>query len=375
MRAFQYIWAKQNYRIALVIAVVISLWLASGLLVDSDSTPLAEAGEPAAALTKVKARYINAQTYPLAVNIRARTEANRDVDVRAEVSGRVMALPVEKGGRVNSGDVICELAPEDRVLRLSEAEATVAKAQLDYDGALRLKSGGYQSRTAIAGAKAELETARADLKRRQLDVSNLKIRAPFAGIVDRRPVEIGDFMQRGDVCATVLDLDPLVIAGRVSETEVGLIPPGGEATAIMRTGEQVKGRIRFIERNSDQVTRTFRIEVAVPNAEQLLRSGITTDLSVPSGEIPAHLVSPALLSLDDDGRVGLRILSSEHRVNFVTVDIVGDHPQGVWVAGLPQNALVITVGQEYVSSGEEVAVSLENQPQITAAQLSNRNSP
>ncbi|TQV80139.1 efflux RND transporter periplasmic adaptor subunit [Exilibacterium tricleocarpae] len=369
MQLIQNIWAKNNYRIALLIAGAISLWLLSGVFAGEDSTQVVDASKEVVPLTKVKARYVSAQTYPVTVAIRARTEANRDVDVRAEVSGRIIGLPVAKGGQVEAGDIICELAAEDRALRLAEAESLVAKTQLDYDGALRLKSGGYQSRTAIAGAKAELETAKAELKRRQLDLNNVKIRAPFAGVVDKRPVEIGDFMERGDVCATVLDLDPLVITGRVSETEVGLLPEGGQASASLLTGEQVEGTIRFVEHSSDPVTRTFRVEVAVPNPGQQLRSGITAQLGVKAGEIAAHRVPSALLSLDDEGKVGLRILDGEHRVQFVTVDIVGDHPQGVWVAGLPDNALLITVGQEYVSSGEEVVVSFENQPGVAATQL------
>jgi hypothetical protein len=63
--------------------------------------------------------------------------------------------------------------------------------------------------------------------------------------------------------------------------------------------------------------------------------------------------------LDDAGRVGVRLLDEKNRVRFSLVELVGDHPQGVWVTGLPEKTLLITVGQEYVSNGEEVSVTLE----------------
>lgn len=384
MKFFQNIWAKKNYRTSAIIAAVTLLWLSTGFLGESPQGESSHSESikgkadqevtPSNDLTSVKARYISASSYPMIVRVRARTEANRDVDLRAELNGRVVSLPVAKGQQVKTGEVICELAVEDRQLRLTEGESALDRAQMEYDGALRLKSGGYQSRTAIAAAKSRLGTAKANLKRRQLDFVNLKIRAPFDGVVDSRPVELGDYMERGDTCTTVLDLDPLVISGRVSEAEVGRIPANGEVTATLLTGEVVNGKIRFIQRSSDKVTRTFRLEAAVPNSALALRGGITAKLQVATGRVEAHVIPATLLSLDDEGSVGVRILDENRRVHFVPVELVGDHPEGVWVTGLPERPLLITVGQEYVISGEEVAVTmervtLENHAEMSAAQL------
>jgi len=346
---------------AAIFAAVMSLWLFSGLWVDSE--PVVTGSERAASeLTLVSARPIRAQAFPTAVAVRARTEANRRVDVRAEIGGQVVAVPVQEGATVKAGDVICELAVEDRQLRLAEARAAVASSQLEYDGALRLKSGGYQSKTAIASAKARLESAKADLKRRQLDLAQLKIRAPFDGVVNDRAVEVGDLIQRGDICATVLDLNPLVISGQVSEAEVGRIPRGGNAQAQLATGQQVEGQVRFVSRSSDEVTRTFRVEVAVPNPDFALHGGITSHLTIPTGEIAAHLVTGSVLTLNDAGEVGVRILDDNDRVQYMPVTLVGDDRNGVWVTGLPETTRLITVGQEYVIPGEKVAVSLEEPP-------------
>ncbi len=345
---------------AVIIAMVTLLWLGSGQLVDTSPTATTESTKPSTELTSVRVRAISAQEFERTVMVRARTEANRQVDVRAEISGLVASEPLAEGSLVGAGEVICELAEEDRPLRLAEARAAVASAQLDYDGALRLKSSGYQSRAAIAAAKAKLQTAKADLKRSELELAQLKIRAPFDGVVDHRSVELGDLMQRGDVCARVLDLNPLLLAGRVSESELSQIHVGGKASARLSTGETVSGQLRYISRSSDEVTRTFRVEVAVPNPDYRLPSGITTRLSIPAGVVPAHLISASVLSLDDTGKIGVKIVNDEGRVEYVSVTLVGDHPQGVWVTGLPVDSRLITVGQEYVASGQVVAVSLEN---------------
>jgi multidrug efflux system membrane fusion protein len=272
----------------------------------------------------------------------------------------VVNLPAAEGRLVKKGDVVCELALEDRQLRFRQAQSAVAQAQLEYDGSLKLKSGGYQSRTAIAAAKAKLDSALADQRSRELDLANTKIRAPFDGLIERHAVDEGAFVKRGQECATLIDLDPLMVTGRVSEKEVDGLAKGAQALVSLRSNDLVRGRVSLVGSESDEVTRTFRVEVEVDNSDHRLRSGISADVVVGTGNIRAHLLSPALLSLDDSGRVGLRILNEQNQVAFVYVELVGDHKQGVWVTGLPEQSLVITLGQEYVSHGETVAVELEN---------------
>jgi membrane fusion protein, multidrug efflux system len=371
-----HIWANKNYRISGIFVALTCLWMMTGLFSNQAESQQGVSVTDSKTLTSVKARYIYAEDFNRTARVRARTEANREVSLRAEISGRIVDLPAVKGSRVKKGDVVCELALEDRALRLNEAQAAVEQAQLEYDGSLRLRSGGYQSRTAIAGAKARLQTAKADFSRRQLDLENVKIRAPFAGVVEKHSVEVGDFVQRGDMCASVLDLDPLLVVGEMSETEVGKIELGTPAFASLLTGQKLEGVLDFIGRSSDTITRTFRVEVSVSNPDMSLYSGITSDLVIPAGNLQAHIIPPSLLSLDDEGRVGVRILDETNHVAFRIVELVGDHPRGVWITGLPEKSLLITVGQEYVSSGEEVSVTLEESNQSSVqSELQSASAP
>ncbi|WP_299598477.1 efflux RND transporter periplasmic adaptor subunit [uncultured Microbulbifer sp.] len=358
------LWRQRNYRIAAIVAILAVVWLLSGLLSGandgaSEPVPGASAKRPVAEEITVKARRLDAQPYVTRVVVNSRTEANRSVQVRAELDGVIAALPVEEGQRVAAGDVICEIAAEDRPERLEQARATLRKAELDFAGAKKLEGRGLQSGTAMAQQEVALASARAELKRAQVDVKNLKIRAPYDGLVNSRAVELGDFIRRGEECATVLDLDPMLIVGEVSESHVGNLNVGGSASAQLQQGQLVEGRLRYVSQQAHPNTRAYRVEVAVPNADGALRSGISARMALPTGEVLAHRINASLLTLDDRGQLGVRTLDEDHRVRFMTVQLVSDENAGVWVAGLPARPLLITVGQEYVSEGEQVAVELE----------------
>lgn len=368
--SFQAFWSNTNYRIASIIALAMVLWFGSGIFASEEpSAQPSTGGETSKELTSVRAKRINAQAFPLVVSLKGQTEANRAVDIRAEVGGQVESLAVAKGAVVEKGQVVCQLAVEDRGLRVAESQASVDQAQMEYDGALRLKTGGYQSETAIATAKAKLESAKANLLRRQIDLDKTAIRAPFAGVVDERPVEIGDLMQAGGVCATVLDLDPLLLTARVSEQEIAGVPKSGRVDARLITGETVEGKIRYVSRKSDDVTRTFRIEAEIENPDHNLVSGITAEMKVLMREVPAQLISASLLILDDEGDLGVKVLEENNVVQLRRVDLVGDASDGIWVTGLSDSTLLITAGQEYVGIGERVNATIENNQQSQSSPM------
>ncbi|GMG87153.1 efflux RND transporter periplasmic adaptor subunit [Biformimicrobium ophioploci] len=359
MSLIKSILSNKNYRVAAVVALLTLAWLASGLMGDKqDVIPAAEvAGEET--LPLVQAARLQAQPYATTVVVNSSTEPNRSVRLRAELDGVITKVPVEEGSNVSAGTVICEVGEEDRRQKLVEAEAQLAKARLEYQGAQKLISKGLNSQTALAQFKAALETARVVQKRAELDIERLQIKAPYAGVVNRRMVELGDFVRRGEDCAVLLDLDPILVVGQVSESQVGLLRKGSTARAKLQVGGEITGTLRYISSETDPITRAYRVEVAVPNADGKLRAGISGRLALPTGEMLAHKISPSLLTLDDEGLMGVRIVDDQGRVRFVRVNLVGDAADGVWVTGLPREILLITVGQEYVGEGDLVKVSIE----------------
>lgn len=361
---------RKTYLTAGVIALAIVAWFLSGWLLTGDAEvrhpTVAEVNERTEAViedkvpTVVRGRRIQATEVFENVTVRGRTENKRTVLVRSEVSGRVIERPVERGDRVETGDLLCRLSPDDRPARVAEAGEALNRARIEYQGRLRLKSQGFQSESTIAEARAQVASARARLKLAQLNAERTLVRAPFAGMVETTDVELGDYIQPGMPCATIVDLDPMLLVGRVSERDVHRLEVGGMTTGVLSTGESVTGPVSFVGQQADPTTRTYAIEVTLPNPDYALRSGITTRINIPVATVLAHKVSPALLALDDAGDVGVRTTDGDDRVEFHEVDIVADDDDGVWVTGLPRFTTLITVGQEFVVAGERVEVVYED---------------
>ena len=151
----------------------------------------------------------------------------------------------------------------------------------------------------------------------------------------------------------------MLLVGRVAERDVHKLKLGTTAIGTLIDGTQVSGTLTFIGQQSDTATRTYPVEIQVPNPSYTLRSGVTTQISIPIETVMAHRISPALLALDDDGRVGVRTLDSDNRVVFNLVKIINDDGGSVWISGLPETATLITVGQELVVPRQQVDVVFE----------------
>jgi len=132
----------------------------------------------------------------------------------------------------------------------------------------------------------------------------------------------------------------------------------------------MEGAIRYLAPVADRNTRTFRVELAVPNPYNV-RAGLTAELQLSGPTLSAHDLSPALLTLADDGVVGVKTVNSNNRVEFYPVEIVGSSANGVLVTGLPDLVTVITVGQGFVNVGQQVEPvafsAIENTPSYERA--------
>jgi multidrug efflux system membrane fusion protein len=375
---------RGTYITAIIIAALIGVWLFSGQVgndgVDQHPT-LAQINEQRSAElqdlapTRVRARVVHATPQVREVVLRGKTENKRTVEVKSEVAGRVIDRPVDRGAVVAAGDLLCRLSLDDRMAALGEARAALEQATIEYEGSLRLKERGFQSETAIAQAKARLAAAEAELTRRRLDLERTYVRAPFSGIVENVQLEVGDYVGPGSSCATIVDLDPMLLVGRVPEKDVQRLSKDQPVRGILSDGREVEGPITFIGQQSDAATRTYAVEVEVPNPEYALRSGITTEIHIPVDRVMAQKVSPALFALDDEGRIGIRTVDAQNRVVYYPVEIVRTDVDGVWVSGLPDSATIITVGQELVVAGEEVDVSYEPATELPARATPTRDDP
>lgn len=361
-------WLSTPTTIAAVIAFIAIAWVLSGQIGANEKPATRKPPHNATVVVpQVRVAWFDADERVNALIVNGATAASRKVDLRAETIGRVIAVGAEKGAVVAKGDAIVRLAPDDRDARLSDARALVRQRQIEADAARQLQQKGFRPDTAVAASDAALEAARAQLARIELDIARTVLRAPFAGTLDRRPAEIGTYVKEGDLVATLIDLDPILVVAQVSERDIGKLALGKPGQARLITGETVEGTIRYIATAAEAATRTFRVELAVPNADRWLSDGVSAQLRLPLPPTRAHRVSPALLSLGDDGSIGVKSVNDDGRVIFHAVSIAGDGPEGIWLSGLPPRVRLITVGQEFVKPGQRV------QPiEATAHQAANR---
>ena len=335
------------------IAIAIALWLMSGQGVEEES-PRAIAEDASAAAdvrTSVRVRPQVAEEVTRMINVNGKTAPARVVEINAETDGRVIAIGVERGERLDKGQVIVRLDERDRHARLAQAEATVKQRELEFEARKELQNQSYVSEAQLQEAAAMLETARAELSRARLDVANMVIRAPFDGALQDRMVEIGDYVKTADPIATFVDERKLIVSANVSEFDAHHVVKGKRGSARLATGQLVEGTIRYVAPIADEATRTFTVELEVDNAAGDYRGGMTAELMIPAETIFAHKVSPSLLTLDDEGNLGIKTVNEFGEVEFHPADIAMSSSEGVWIAGLPHSVSIITVGQGFVNEG------------------------
>ncbi|MBT3990981.1 MAG: efflux RND transporter periplasmic adaptor subunit [Rhodospirillaceae bacterium] len=350
---------NKSYLIAAGVALIAVGWIASGqfggdeekIETAANKTQLAGKAVP---LTKVRVMTSTAQIKVNELVILGKTEASRRVDLKAETSGRIVALKAKKGDRLKKGDVIAQIALDDRPARMSEAKAKLRQREIEFQAAKELSARNFRSKVKLAETEALLDSARASLATIKLDMNRTVIRAAFDGVLESRPVEIGDVISVGYTVATIVDLSPMLVVANIPESQIGLVKSGLTGKARLVTGRKFEGTIRYVSAEAVNTTRTFKIEMETPNQDRSIVAGLTAELRLSLGEVKAHRISPAVLTLSHDGLIGLKSVDADNIVRFHSVQLVADTPNGMWLGGLPNHLSLITVGQEYVKVGQQV---------------------
>ncbi|MCK5444847.1 MAG: efflux RND transporter periplasmic adaptor subunit, partial [Rhodospirillaceae bacterium] len=266
----------------------------------------------------------------------------------------VLEVVATKGSAVNKGDILVRFDAEGRDERVSEARARLAQTEIAFDAATALGKEGFRSKLNTAGAKADMEAARAGLALAKSNFANTQIRAPFSGIVDDIPVEAGDLVSKGKMAARVIDLSQVKVSAEVAERDAVNVSLGGSATVKLMDGRSFEGMVSYVSKASSAATRTYVVEVTLQTPDHSIADGVTAELRLPMQTENAHRVSPAILTLNDEGRLGIKAVDSDNLVVFHGVEMVSDTRDGIWISGLGPEINVIVVGQEFVRPGQKV---------------------
>ncbi|MEC7585627.1 MAG: HlyD family efflux transporter periplasmic adaptor subunit [Pseudomonadota bacterium] len=236
-------------------------------------------------------------------------------------------------------------------LKANYENARMTLAQIDLARNLRSEVDIAQNRARLATAKSNLAVLRDQL-------AKSTIKAPAAGWLETMHLEQGEQIAAGAPAATILDMDELKIVVAVPQTNISEVGLGDPVNVNVAGAGMRKGAVTKIASISSTTTRTFDVEVTVPNPGRELRAGMTVEANIDVGFQPAFGMSPAHLSVAGDGSLTAKI-DDGGTVRVVPVELVRSGVEQVFVSGLADGATLLTFGQAFVNAGDPVRVSPE----------------
>ena len=291
---------SKNLRISFYILLPLSFWMISGLFVEEKIIE----EDKISSFATVAVTKSNSEFYKPEILLKATALSERRVNVRAKTSGEVVKIGARQGEFIKKDFILCSLG----VVELNRTE----------------------------------------------------VKSPFSGYIES-VVKPGNFIERGQVCATIIQLDPIIFVAEVPEISIAKVKVGQNVDINLVTGQKVSGILSFVSKSASPATKTFRVEVEIQNKDGLIKDGLTADLIIKTDKVKAHKISPSILILDDDGKLGVRITNTENIVEFYEIEIVQDSPEGLRATGIPEGSNIIIQGQGFVEEGQLVQITTLDQ--------------
>ena len=407
---------KKSIFIASFILLVVVGWIGSGQFTDvnaQDDTSLStdSINETVEKIVvedtgnKVEVKEFNFSQIDQSIDLQGQTTHNKKIDVKSETTGNIINIAFNRGDKVSKGDELIKISIENRkellnsakkdldrlnkelelneknkINRLSQNKELIKLYEIEFASAKQLIDKGLSSKSKLSLASFNLANARSDqedilitfesqqssigaqianvrsqLKNIELDIDKTVINSPFSGIISDKMIEESEYITPGNIMFTIIDLNPIKIQGYLSEFDVNKVSLGTKAIIENTNGLKKNGTISFISPSAETSTRTFEITIEADNADLSFKSGITTKITIAGSELKAHKIPPSILTLQDDGTVGVKAVNDENIVIFYPTTSVKDTIDGIWVSGLPDKVNLIVTGQEYVAVGESVS--------------------
>lgn len=346
---------------AIAVLVATAAWVATGEFSsvgsaadDSEGQRPAERTEAPAPVRTVGVVNAPRSEHARAIRISGVTDADKRAVLGTRAAGIVEELPIEVGTRVEKGDLIVKLEAEGKESAIETARQLLTQREAEAAAARRLSERGSIPKLQLDNALSALAAARSQLEAAQAELVRNSVFAPFTGVIDKVDVELGSAVQPGTQVATLLNLDPVLARGEISERDLGYVKPGDPATVRLVNGMEVEGTIRHISRDASAATRTFRVEVAIPNEDGVVPAGMTAEITLRAAPVTATLLPRSVVTLSGEGDLGIRAVDAGNKVVFFPIDIVDDTPRGLVLGGIPEDVRIIVAGQELISEGDTV---------------------
>jgi multidrug efflux system membrane fusion protein len=362
-------------RIAAVGLVVgAAAWIASGHLFPHETAESRAAVQPQQQQQQQQKLFrvsvIDSRVEPRTRNLvlSGRTEADKRMMLTARADGTITELKVRRGSIVKEGDVIAVLSDEAREARVLQAKAMLMQRKTELAAKMKLVEQGSMPKLEAVNLETQFKAAEAGLAAAEAERERSVIRAPWSGIVNDVPVEVGQAVLSfsGKEVAQIVSIDPILAVVEVAERNLAGVHLGDPAEVRLVTGKKANGKVRFISKSASASTRTYRVDVEVPNADGSIPDGITAEVAIPLAAVPATRVPRSALTFSSSGELGVRAVGADSKVAFLPVSVVEDQQEFMWVGGVADSARVIVQGQDFVREGQQVE-PVEGEAPKTAA--------
>ena len=288
----------KNIRISLYILIPIIFWMLSGFFKNENSDPLVSSNE----LFSVQTLISESVEYQPLIKLKATTKSEARINIKAKTSGEVVSIGAIQGEYVNKDSVLCSLG----IVELNRTE----------------------------------------------------VKAPFSGYIENI-VKPGNFLERGQICATIIKLSPIIFLAGVPEYEINKVKKGQDVILELVTGKIITGELTFVSKSASSETRTFNVESQIENPDGSIKDGLTANMTININKVRAHKISPSILLLNDDGKLGIRIVDDNNEAKFIEITILEDSEEGLWVTNIPDLVEIIIQGQGFVEDGQKVLTNLK----------------
>lgn len=312
-------------------------------------------------LFKVKVKESDASLKTQYYTTQGFVEFAHKITLKAEIPGEIKKIFVEKGSFAKKGQFLLSIDLKARQAKLKEAESLLEQRGLEYRAAQTLAAKKFKSLTHLADAKARYDGAKAALSEAKDFVETGSIKAPFDGIFEEKFIEEGDTIQIGDKLATFIRKGSAQVIVQVPEINISAVKKESEVEMTFASGKQHTGKITFVSHLSDPTLKTFRVEIALGDLQDSIFEGMTATVHVPLNKSMMHEVSPAVLTLNDRGILGVLTVDDVNQVIFSPIEVGYYETERVWIKGLASHARIIVGGQEFVKPGQHVDVQKETQ--------------
>jgi len=349
---------QPTYTATGLLILVLVVWMASGVLMPSEDNANTEAldssDQQTADLMKVEVTAVFPTDMERQITLQGQVHANRELAVSSKTNGAIESLNVTRGTRVSANTVIVKLSNEGRNSQLLEARARIDTASSEQNAAQKLQRQGLQSQLKAKQAQADLASARAALKRIENEIKHTEIRAPFAGIINKLPVELGQQVDKGTIISHIVDDSSFRVSASVAQQSVHQLKVGQPITVKLIDGTKVPGTLSFISAIADSATRSFEIEGHIKNDGKKIAAGVSASVLIPVASVSALFVSPSTIALSSSGDIGVKGVNQNNIVEFFPIELVETNSNGAWITGVPAGTRIITLGQGFVNEGQEV---------------------